>query len=125
MSAIADLLHAARLELDRVRPEELANELGAGALLIDIRPKSDRAREGTIPGAIAVERNVLEWRLDPTSPDRIAEADGPDRRVIVFCNDGYASTLAAVSLHAVGLRRATDLEGGYRLWRRMYAKSRS
>jgi rhodanese-related sulfurtransferase len=118
MSAIEQMLDQARQSLDRVRAEELEAEVGAGALLIDIRPQQDRSREGMIPGAIVLERNVLEWRLDPTSPDSIPGAEA-SRRVIVFCNEGYASSLAAYSLRQLGLVRATDLEGGYRAWRRL------
>ncbi len=103
--------------LDRVLPAELAGEAAAGALVVDIRPRDDRESEGPMPGAVVVDRNVLEWRLDPTSPDRIPEADDPDRRVVLVCNAGYASVLAAESLRRVGLRRATDLVGGYRAWR--------
>ena len=97
-------------------PGDLAAELAAGALVVDIRPAVDRAREGVFPGAVVIERIHLEWRLDPTSPDRIPDA-GADRRVIVVCNEGYASSLAARDLRRLGVHRATDLVGGYRAWR--------
>lgn len=116
-SSIDEVLEQSRRHLERVEPERLEEEMAAGALVVDIRPVSIRDDEGLLPGALVVDRNVLEWRLDPTSPDRIAEADDPGRRVIVFCNDGYASSLAAETLQRVGLRRATDLVGGYRAWR--------
>ena len=103
--------------LDRVQPEDLAAEVAAGALVVDIRPQESREAEGLMAGALVVGRNVLEWRLDPTSPDRLPEADDPDRRVVLFCNEGYASVLAAESLRRLGLHRATDLVGGYRAWR--------
>jgi rhodanese-related sulfurtransferase len=103
--------------LDRVAVEDLADEVTAGALVVDIRPEVNRDAEGELRGAVVIERIHLEWRLDPTSPDRIAEA-GPGRRVVVVCNEGYASSLAAAALRLVGVDRATDLIGGYRAWRR-------
>jgi rhodanese-related sulfurtransferase len=116
MSAIDAMLAEARRDLNRIRPEDLDAAIAEDALVVDIRPEHDRTWEGLIPGAIPIERNVLEWRLDPTSPDAIAEADA-DRLVIVVCNEGYASSLAAKSLQDLGIRRATDLEGGFRAWR--------
>ncbi len=118
-SRIAQLLAECSRGLDRVEPGDLAAEVAAGALVVDTRPAACREREGDLPGAVVVERTVLEWRLDPTSPDRIPEADDPDRRVIVVCNEGYSSVLAAHTLRRIGLRRATDLVGGYRAWRRL------
>jgi rhodanese-related sulfurtransferase len=115
-SAIDRLLAEAREGLDRVAPKDLAAEVAAGALVVDTRPAADREREGALPGAVVIERIHLEWRLDPTSPDRIDEA-GPDRRVIVVCNEGYSSSLAAATLRRLGVARATDLVGGYRAWR--------
>lgn len=98
-------------------PREAEAAVRRGALLIDIRPADVRARDGEIPGAIVVERNVLEWRLDPSSRARIAEVRDHEREMIVFCTDGYASSLAAASLQDLGLHRATDLDGGFRAWR--------
>jgi rhodanese-related sulfurtransferase len=114
VGAIDELLAAARARLDRVAPEGLAAELAAGSLVVDIRPEADRRDEGELPGAVVVERIHLEWRLDPTCEFRIAEAR-PGRRVVLVCNEGYSSTLAAVSLLDLGVD-ATDLEGGYRAW---------
>ncbi len=114
--AIDRLLAESREGLDRVAPADLAAEVAAGALVVDIRPAADREREGALPGAVVVERIHLEWRLDPTSPDRIDEA-GADRRVVVVCNEGYSSSLAASTLRRLGVHRATDLDGGYRAWR--------
>lgn len=114
--AIAEVLARARTRLQRLGPEEALAAQRAGALLVDIRPHAYRAAEGALPGALAVERNVLEWRLDPTSPDRLPEAE-PGRAVVVVCNEGYASSLAAVQLHDVGVTAATDLAGGFRAWR--------
>jgi rhodanese-related sulfurtransferase len=118
-SAVDRLLEDARRDLDRVEPEQLAAEVAAGALVVDIRPSEARVPEGELPGALVVDRNVLEWRLDPTAVDRLPEADDPDRRVILVCNEGYASSLAAETLRRMGLSRATDLVGGYRAWRQL------
>jgi rhodanese-related sulfurtransferase len=116
LSAIEAMLERARAGLERVRPEDLDAELAGGALVVDIRPDQDRATDGVLPGAIVLERNVLEWRLDPTSPDAIQDVDA-QRQVIIVCNEGYASSLAAATLRELGLARATDLDGGYRGWR--------
>jgi rhodanese-related sulfurtransferase len=110
-------LEQARSGLDRVSPVDAAAAFEDGALLIDIRPVHQRAADGEIPGALVIDRNVLEWRLDPSGPDRIPEVRDAGQTVIVFCNEGYASSLAAASLQAVGLRNATDLDGGYQAWR--------
>jgi rhodanese-related sulfurtransferase len=116
-SQIARVLEESRRNLDRVEPADLAREMAAGALVVDMRPAQNRETEGALPGAVVVERTVLEWRLDPTSPDRIPESDDPDRRIILVCNEGYSSSLAAETLQRLGMRRATDLVGGYRKWR--------
>jgi rhodanese-related sulfurtransferase len=100
----------------RVRPAELAGLLAAGALVVDTRTSEQRARDGALPGALVVDRTVLEWRLDPTSAHRIPEADDPDRPVVVVCHEGYSSVLAACSLQTLGLTGATDLEGGFTAW---------
>ncbi|HEX6312876.1 MAG TPA: rhodanese-like domain-containing protein [Acidimicrobiia bacterium] len=114
-----DLLAAARARLDhRPGPEETAAALAAGALVVDIRPAEQRRRDGELPGAVVVVRNVLEWRLAPTSAHRLPEAGDAGRVVVVVCNEGYASSLAAATLRDVGLRRATDLDGGFQAWLR-------
>ena len=118
-SAIAKLLAQARRNFDRVLAEDLAEEVASGAILIDIRPLEQRQRDGDLPGALVVDRNVLEWRLDPTSPDRLPIATGADLRLIIVCNEGYSSSLAAATLHELGLRSATDLVGGFGAWRSM------
>jgi rhodanese-related sulfurtransferase len=115
-ASVDRLLEAARARLDRVRPADLAAELAEGALVVDIRPAEQRDRDGELPGAVVIDRNVLEWRLDSTSPHRIAGMR-PDRRVIVVCHEGYASSLAAATLRDLGLHRATDLVGGFSRWR--------
>ena len=113
---IDELVARVRAVLRRVAPEDLAAEMRAGALVIDVRPADQRARDGALPGAVVVDRNVLEWRLDPASPDRIPEVTGYDQRIIVVCNEGYSSSLAAATLLDLGLIRATDLIGGYQAW---------
>ena len=91
---------------------ELPALRAVGALIVDIRPVEQRTRDGELAGAVVVDRNVLEWRLDPTSPHRIPEVTGPDQPIVLVCNEGYASSLAALSLQKLGLARATDLDGG-------------
>jgi rhodanese-related sulfurtransferase len=113
--AVDGALAAARARLARVAPEDLAAEVEHGALVIDLRPEADRRADGELPGAVVVERIHLEWRLDPTSPDRLPEVT-PDLKAILVCNEGYASSLAAAGLQDLGLPRATDLVGGYRGW---------
>jgi rhodanese-related sulfurtransferase len=111
-----DLVAEARTHIDRVGPEELDAVASSGGLIVDIRPVAQRADEGDLPGALVVERNVLEWRLDPRGRHRLADVTGADQQVVVVCSEGYASSLAAASLRALGFRRAADLEGGYRAW---------
>jgi rhodanese-related sulfurtransferase len=115
--SIDDHLAAARARLDRVSPEALDHEMAAGALVVDIRPIEQRQRDGELPGAIVIDRNVFEWRLDPTSEHRIAAVKDHDQRIIVVCNEGYSSSLAAEMLGTLGLTRATDLAGGYQAWK--------
>jgi rhodanese-related sulfurtransferase len=114
---IDEILGAARARLARVTPEQARREAAAGALLVDIRPQAQRAAEGEIPGALIVERNVLEWRFDPASSARLPQARY-DLRIIVFCSEGYTSSLAAAALQDLGVSRATDLDGGFRAWQR-------
>jgi rhodanese-related sulfurtransferase len=117
--SIDEILAEARARLVRVGPEQAhAEAVQDGALLVDIRPAAQRAEEGEIPGALIVERNVLEWRFDPVSDARLREATGYDVRVIVFCSEGYTSSLAAASLQDLGLGRATDLDGGFCAWQK-------
>lgn len=116
-SAIDKLLAQARNALDRVQVEDLADEVSRGAILIDIRPLEQRLGDGDLPGAIVIDRNVLEWRLDPSSPHRLPIATGADVRLIIVCNEGYSSSLAAATLNELGLRFATDLVGGFQSWR--------
>jgi rhodanese-related sulfurtransferase len=116
-SRIDALLSSVRSGFERLTAAEAALAQQDGALLVDVRYAALRERDGTIPGALIVERNELEWRLDPTCPHRSPEATDADRHVVVVCDEGYASSLAARSLRELGLGRATDLDGGFQAWR--------
>jgi rhodanese-related sulfurtransferase len=116
VSAADELLAEARRSLVRVDAYRAKEIHDAGGLLIDIRPVAQRAEFGEIPGALIVERNVLEWRLDPQGPHTLPVAADPDRPVVVICQEGFASSLAAVSLLKLGRTDATDLIGGYLAW---------
>ena len=115
---IETMLANARARLKRLEAAEAAEAVADGALLVDIRPQWQRATEGAIPGALLIERNHLEWRLDPSSYARIPEAVDHDVAVVVVCSEGYTSSLAAASLQELGLHRATDLIGGFQAWRK-------
>jgi rhodanese-related sulfurtransferase len=123
LAAIEALLEDARRGVDRVQPADLAAEMSAGALVIDTRPVDQRQRDGELPGALIIDRNVLEWRLDPTCPHHIAEADSANVRVVIVCNEGYSSSLAAATLRQLGLKRATDLVGGFQAWKQFCAQA--
>jgi rhodanese-related sulfurtransferase len=115
-TTVDDLLEAARARLDRVRPDQLAGELERGARLVDIRGDSQRAADGLVPGAIVIARNVLEWRCDPdceARDDRLADLEA---RLVVMCDAGYQSSLAAATLQDLGFARATDLDGGFQAY---------
>ena len=113
---IDEILEAARQRLVRVTPVEAFREVAAGAVLIDIRPAAMRRRDGEIPGSAIVERNHLEWRVDPCSDARLPWVTGYDHRIIIVCQDGYTSSLAAAALLDLGLHRATDMTGGFTAW---------
>jgi rhodanese-related sulfurtransferase len=113
--SIAQLLAEARARLDRLGPLRASRAAREGAVLVDIRPAAQRAAEGEIPGALIVERNVLEWRFDPASDARLPQASY-DLRVVVVCSEGYTSSLAAAALQDLGVRHATDLDGGFLAW---------
>jgi rhodanese-related sulfurtransferase len=113
---IDEVLAAARARLRRVDPRAAVVAQAAGVLLVDIRPVEVRRRDGEVPGALIVDRNVLEWRLDPASPHRLREISGYDATIIVVCSEGYASSLAAAALQDLGLVNATDLAGGFAAW---------
>lgn len=114
--SINQVLAEARSRLCRVDPHQADAEMRAGALLVDIRPQAQRVAEGEVPGALRIERNVLEWRFDPGSDSRLPQARGYETRVIIMCSAGYTSSLAAASLQDLGLANATDLAGGFRAW---------
>ncbi|MEV8128224.1 rhodanese-like domain-containing protein [Streptomyces sp. NPDC085944] len=117
-TGIDALLERVRAGYRRIAPDEAYDAAEAGgALLVDIRYAALREADGLIPGALVIERNELEWRLDPQGSHRLPEATDHDVRVVVVCNEGYASSLAAESLHRLGLHRATDLIGGFQAWR--------
>jgi rhodanese-related sulfurtransferase len=121
---IDGLLTLARAQLERVAPEDLGDEQQRGALVIDIRPEDQRRRDGPLPGALVIDRNVLEWRLAPSSLHRVPEST-EDRRVILVCNEGFSSSLAAATLHMVGVTGATDLIGGFQAWATIRAQVES
>lgn len=116
MVGIEEVLAASRAGVRRLSPVETAAAAQAGALVVDTRSAAQRLVQGELPGALVIDRTVLEWRLDPASPSRIPEATDPDRVVVVVCRQGFSSSLAAASLRAVGLRRATDMVGGVQAW---------
>jgi rhodanese-related sulfurtransferase len=118
MATIDEYLESARSRLSRVSPEEVETAVANGALLVDIRPPHNRSEEGEMPGAVVIDRVVLEWRLAPSSDARIVDLE-PGQTVVLFCNDGYQSSLAAATLLDLGVEGATDLVGGYRAWKRM------
>jgi len=113
---VEEMLAAARDRLVRLTPDQAFAELAADGVLIDIRPAAQRADEGEVPGSAVIERNHLEWRLDPCSAARLPWVSGYDHRVIVICQEGYTSSLAAAALQDLGLHRATDVIGGYWAW---------
>ncbi|MFD7879557.1 rhodanese-like domain-containing protein [Streptomyces sp. NPDC059766] len=117
-TGIDEFLERVREGYERIEaPAAYAAARAGEALLVDIRYAALRERDGLIPGALVIERNELEWRLDPQGSHRVPEATGHDLRIVVICNEGYASSLAAASLHQLGLHRATDLVGGFQAWR--------
>ena len=114
VSAIDRALATARARLPhRPSAEELPDLVLRGALIVDVRPVDQRERDGALDGAVVIDRNVLEWRLDPSSPHCIAEVGDTEREIVLVCNEGFASSLAAATLQELGLSRATDLDGGY------------
>ena len=114
---VEELLAEARLRLRRVGPAEAAAAIAAGALLVDIRSELQRGRDGRVPGAVFIPRNVLEWRFDPACSSCDERLSDLDRQLILMCNEGYQSSLAAATLQRLGFRKATDLAGGFQAWR--------
>lgn len=125
MSATADELVAhARRRISRVGPAELEPLAAAGGLIVDIRPVAQRAEEGELPGALIIERNLLEWRLDPLGDHRVPQVTGYEQPVVVVCSEGYASSLAADTVRALGYTNSADLVGGYQAWSAWVAAGR-
>lgn len=120
--SVADLVERARRRIRRVGPHELEGLVAEGGLVIDIRPAAQRQAEGALPGALVVERNVLEWRLDPASEHRLPDVRDLRQPVVVVCSAGYASSLAAASLSDLGYERSADLVGGYQAWRTWFVR---
>lgn len=114
--SIAEVLAAARAGTSQVSPHELRERMGAGAVVVDLRPVDRRDSEGHLPGAVVVDRLVLEWRLDPQGPHRMADGPGYSDDIILVCNEGYSSSLAARDLRELGFQHVTDLAGGFRAW---------
>ena len=112
-----ELVARARTRIDRVTPEELADVMAAGGLIVDIRPVHQRREDGELPGAVVIDRNVLEWRLQPGGEFSLPVVQDHAQRIVIVCNEGYASSLAAATLTDMGFERAADLAGGYRAWR--------
>ncbi len=114
---VEELLLRARSRLTRLEPHEAQDAVRAGAVIVDIRPDFQRTPEGAVPGALIVPRNVLEWRCDPASDARDPAVSDPERRIILMCDEGYQSSLAAATLVELGLPLASDLVGGFQAWR--------
>jgi rhodanese-related sulfurtransferase len=115
--SVDELLARARTRLSRLHPEEARDAVRGGAVLVDIRAESQRERDGVVPGSVVVARNVLEWRCDPRGAHRDPRVADPERTVIVMCDEGFQSSLAAATLQELGHARATDLAGGFQAWR--------
>jgi rhodanese-related sulfurtransferase len=117
VKSVDELLERARARLVRVEPAQARDAMRDGAVLVDIRAESQRARDGVVPGSVFVARNVLEWRCDPGGAHRDPRVADPQRSVIVMCDEGFQSSLAAATLQELGHERATDLAGGFQAWR--------
>lgn len=115
LTTVEEMLAEARAEIDRLAPAEAQAAARAGAVLVDIRPLEQRLRDGLVPGAAVVDRNVLEWRLDPRGEHRDPELASVDRRIVLVCDEGYQSSLAAAALRRFGLD-ACDVIGGVQAW---------
>jgi rhodanese-related sulfurtransferase len=115
--SVEELLAEARRHLSRLEPTEAHAATADGAVLVDIRTESQRERDGVVPGAVFIPRNVLEWRCDPVSPWRDARVSDPSRRLVLMCDEGYQSSLAAAAIKQLGHADATDITGGFQGWR--------
>jgi rhodanese-related sulfurtransferase len=114
--SVDDLLVEARTRIERVSAEQLGEIVSGGGLVVDIRPQLQREAEGGMPGALVIERNVLEWRFDLQRKWHIDEVTSYEQQIVIFCSEGYTSSLAAASLQNLGFSRVADLDGGYKAW---------
>jgi rhodanese-related sulfurtransferase len=114
---LKELLEEARCRIERLTPAEAWAASQEGALIVDIRSDADREHDGVVPGSVHIPRTVLEWRLASDSPWRSPHVGGPERRIVVLCDHGYSSSLAAATLIDLGLERAGDVVGGFVAWR--------
>lgn len=121
---VDEILERARTRINRIAPAELAGLIEQGALVVDIRPEAQRKAEGSLPGAAVLERNVLEWRLDPGCEGHLPAVTGYGRPIVIVCSEGYASSLAAASVLDLGHRSVADLEGGYKAWASLRSSER-
>jgi rhodanese-related sulfurtransferase len=119
---VDDLLARARQRIHRVQPAQLSSVLATGGLVVDIRSEAQHRDEGDLDGAVVIERNVLEWRLDPLGEHRLPQVRDHGQWIVIVCSEGYASSLAASSLVDLGFEHAADLEGGFRAWRKWSAR---
>jgi len=115
--SVDEMLADARRRLVRLSPSDALVAMARGALLVDTRPFEQRARDGIVPGALVVDRNVLEWRLDPASAHKLDVITGHEQSIVVMCNEGYASSLVAAQLLDMGFESATDVDGGFQAWK--------
>jgi rhodanese-related sulfurtransferase len=115
-ATVDELLEHARSGIDRLTPAEALSAQADGALVVDIRPSEQRRRDGAIAGALVIDRNVLEWRLAPTSKWHVREVSDPGCHVVLICNQGYQSSLAAYTLRQLGLNNVADVIGGFEAW---------
>jgi rhodanese-related sulfurtransferase len=112
-----ELMREAQAHIERLEPAEALAAVEAGALLVDIRSDTDRERDGVVPGSLHIPRTVLEWRLDPDGEWRSPHACGLEDQLLLVCDHGYSSVLAAATLADLGFVRIGDVIGGFAAWR--------
>lgn len=116
-STIGGLLSAARSRIQRFEPAQALAAAYGGATIVDIRDEIDRLHNGIVPGSLHIPRTVLEWRLDPESAWRSPYVPGLLHEIILLCNHGFSSSLAAATLLDLGFRHVGDVIGGFEGWR--------